>query len=86
MFSQVNADEADLFDGLEPSADELEAIEAEMPLIEAEMAVTDAQIRIVTVTSPSPLDWRALRRAERRVLAAAVSLYEDASYEDAAAA
>jgi hypothetical protein len=57
-------------DDEEPSAAELAAIEADWPLIEAELAVVDAQIRALSATGgPSPLDWRRLRRAERRVLA-----------------
>jgi hypothetical protein len=55
----------------EPTAAELAAIEAEWPLIDAELAVLDAQIRALSAAGgPSPLDWRRLRRAERRVLAA----------------
>lgn len=55
----------------EPTAAELAAIEAEWPLIEAELAALDAQIRILTANGGlSALDWRRLRRAERRVLAA----------------
>lgn len=60
-----------LRDDQEPTAAELAAIEAEWPLIEAELAVVDAQIRALSAAGgPSPLDWRRLRRAERRVLAA----------------
>jgi Family of unknown function (DUF6284) len=55
----------------EPTADDLAAIEAEWPLIDAELAVLDAQIRALSAAGgPSPLDWRRLRRAERRVLTA----------------
>jgi hypothetical protein len=52
-----------------PTGSELAAIEREWPLIEAEMALVDAEIRVLTaVGGPSPLDWRRLRRCERRVL------------------
>ena len=51
----------------EPTAADLAAIEAEWPLIEAELAVVDAQIRLL-VAGPSLLDWRRLRRSQRRVL------------------
>jgi hypothetical protein len=58
-----------------PSAADLAAIEAEWPLIEAELAVLDAQIvALSAVGGPSPLDWRRLRRAERRVLAVRLRL------------
>ncbi|GAA3388108.1 DUF6284 family protein [Cryptosporangium minutisporangium] len=56
-------------DNEEPSAAELAAITAEWPMIAAELDVVDAEIRIVSVVRPSALDWRRLRRAERRVLA-----------------
>ena len=59
----------------EPSAAALAAIEAEWPLIEAELAVVDAEIRALSaVGGPSPLDWRRLRRVQRRVLAARLRL------------
>ena len=59
----------------EPTAADLAAIEAEWPLIEAELAVLDAEIVAVSgVGGPLPLDWRRLRRAERRVLAARLRL------------
>jgi hypothetical protein len=55
----------------EPTAADLAAIEAEWPQIDAELRVLDAQIRALsTEGGPSPLDWRRLRRAERRALAA----------------
>jgi hypothetical protein len=58
-------------DNDEPTAADLAAIEAEWPLIEAELSALDAQIRILTAAGGlSSLDWRRLRRAERRVLAA----------------
>jgi hypothetical protein len=57
----------------EPSVADLAAIEAEWPLIEAELAMLDAEIRALSAAGgPSPLDWRRLRRAQRRVLAATV--------------
>jgi hypothetical protein len=60
---------ADVLSG--PTAADLAAIEAEWPQIEAELAVLDAEIRALSVAGgPSPLDWRRLRRAERRALAA----------------
>jgi hypothetical protein len=59
----------------EPTRAELAAIDAEWPLIEAELAVLDAQIRALSAAGgSSPLDWRRLRRAERRVLAARLRL------------
>ncbi len=59
------------WDDQEPTADDLAAIEAEWPLIDAELAELDASIRVLMADGgPSPLDWRRLRRAERRVLAA----------------
>jgi hypothetical protein len=59
-----------LTSGDEPSAADLAAIEVEWPLIEAELSLVDAEIRVLTAEGgPSPLDWRRLRRAERRVLA-----------------
>jgi hypothetical protein len=64
-----------LRDDEEPTAAALAAIEAEWPLIDAELAVLDAEIRVLAVAGgPSPLDWRRLRRAERRVLAARLRL------------
>jgi len=61
--------------GDEPSAVELAAIEAEWPVMAAELAVVDAEIRALSAAGgPSPLDWRRLRRAERRVLAARLRL------------
>ena len=59
----------------EPTAADLAAIEAEWPLIEAELAVVDAEGRVLSAAGgPSPLEWRRLRRAECRVLAAALRL------------
>jgi hypothetical protein len=54
----------------EPTAADLAAIEDEWPLIDAELAVVDAEIRLLHQGTPAPLDWRRLRRAERRALAA----------------
>lgn len=54
----------------EPTPADLSGIEAEWPLIDAELALLDAEIRMLADGGPSPLDWRRLRRAERRVLAA----------------
>jgi hypothetical protein len=54
----------------EPSAADLAAIEAEWPVVEAELGVLDAEIAVLTHDGgPSPLDWRRLRRARRRLLA-----------------
>jgi hypothetical protein len=53
-----------------PTSADLAAIDAEWPLIDAELAVVDAEIQALSARGgPSPLDWRRLRRAERRVLA-----------------
>lgn len=63
-------------DDLEPTAQELAAIEIEMPLIEAEMDLVDAEIRALTARPhPCELDWRRLRRAETRVAAELVALW-----------
>jgi hypothetical protein len=59
----------------EPTAADLAAIEAEWPLIDAELALLDAEIRaLAAAAGPSPLDWRRLRRSQRRVLAAQLRL------------
>jgi hypothetical protein len=59
----------------EPTAADLAAIEAEWPLIDAELGVLDAEIAMLAVAGgPSPLDWRRLRRAQRRVLGARLRL------------
>jgi hypothetical protein len=59
----------------EPTPAELAEIEQEWPLIEAELSLLDAEIRILTADGgPSPLDWRRLRHAERRVLREAAAL------------
>jgi hypothetical protein len=59
----------------DPSPADLAAIEAEWPAIEAELALVDVEIRMLTVDRPSLLDWRRLRRAERRVLAVHARIY-----------
>jgi hypothetical protein len=57
------------WDDEEPTPADLAAIEREWPLIEAELAVLDAEISALSGTGgPSPLDWRRLRRARRRLL------------------
>ena len=62
-------------EGEEPTAADLAAIDAEWPLIDAELSVVDAEIRALSAEGgPSPLDWRRLRRAEHRVLAARLRL------------
>jgi hypothetical protein len=61
----------------EPTAADLAAIEAEWPLIEAELAVVEAEARMLHTGGPAPLDWRRLRHAERRVLAAWLRLMAD---------
>jgi hypothetical protein len=59
----------------EPTAADLTAIEAEWPVMAAELAVVDAEIAALSVaSSPSPLDWRRIRRAEHQVLAARLRL------------
>jgi hypothetical protein len=53
----------------EPTAADLATIEREWPLIAAELDLLDAQIAYLNVgPSPSVLDRRRVRRAERRVL------------------
>ena len=53
----------------EPSAAQLAAIEAEWPLIAAELDLLDAQIAVLNADhGATALDWRRVRRAERRVL------------------
>lgn len=62
---------------MEPTGDELSAIEAEWPLIAAELDVLDAEIRLICAEDrggPSLLDWRRCRRAEQRVLRVAAEL------------
>ncbi|TDU89453.1 hypothetical protein EV138_3021 [Kribbella voronezhensis] len=56
--------------GDEPTAADLAAIEREWPLIAAELDLLDAEISYINAgPSPSALDRRRVRRAERRVLA-----------------
>ncbi|MGW4678784.1 DUF6284 family protein [Micromonospora taraxaci] len=52
-----------------PSAADLAEIEREWPLIEAELQLLDVQLALLDVKG-NPVDWRRLRRAARRVLAA----------------
>lgn len=52
----------------EPTATDLAAIDAEWPVIEAELGVLDAEIAALLHDGPSPLDWRRVRRARRRLL------------------
>ncbi|WP_432090909.1 DUF6284 family protein [Streptomyces sp. NRRL F-5630] len=54
-------------DWLEPTTDELDAVEAEMPAVLADVDLLDAQILVLDRT-PSELDAARLRRARRRVL------------------
>lgn len=74
------------FNTAEPSAAELAAIESEEPLIFAELAMLTAEIGILASAErggPTPLDWRRLRRANRRVIRAALDL-DRAAHRDAA--
>jgi len=51
-----------------PTPADLAAIEVEWPLIAAELDLVEEEIHVLTVEGgPSALDWRRLRRAERRV-------------------
>ena len=69
-------------DNQEPTPAELAGIDTEWPLIEAELALLDAQIHVLSAAGgPSPLEWRRLRRAERRVLAARLRLAAPAAAE-----
>jgi hypothetical protein len=58
-----------------PDIADLDAIEVEWPLIAAEMDLVAAEIVVLTEPEPTDLDWRRLRRAERRVLRAFAALY-----------
>jgi hypothetical protein len=70
-------------DDREPTAADLAAIEAEWPLIEAELDVLDAEIAALWhAGGTSPLDWRRLRRARRRLLAAQLREMPPAAGED----
>lgn len=72
------------WDDQEPTPGELARIEREWPLIEAELALLDAQIRALSATGgPSPLDWRRLRRAQRRMLAARLRMTGLADLDEA---
>ncbi|GGQ77539.1 DUF6284 family protein [Couchioplanes azureus] len=65
------------FSAVEPSAADLAAIEFEEPLINAEIEMLNAEIGILYAAErggPTPLDWRRLRRANRRVIRAALDL------------
>ena len=57
-----------------PTDAELAAIDLEWPLIAAEMDIVAAEARLLTADHPAELDWRRLRRAERRRLTALVDL------------
>lgn len=58
-------------DAAEPTDADLAAIEREWPVIEAELEELDAWIQILIAgRHASGLDWRRLRRAQRRLLAA----------------
>ena len=71
----------------EPTAGDLAAIEAEWPLIEAELEVVDAEIRALSAEGgPSLLDWRRLRRAQRRVLATRAGLHATGAGDEAVTA
>jgi Family of unknown function (DUF6284) len=75
----------DDFDFAEPSAADLAAIEFEEPLITAEIGVLDAEIGILDAAErggPSPLDWRRLRRANRRVIRAALDIAAERHHDE----
>ena len=57
----------------EPTDAELDAIDSEMPLITAEVELLDARIALLDRT-PTVLDWRRIRRAGSKVLAARAAL------------
>ncbi|MFD0594375.1 DUF6284 family protein [Catellatospora coxensis] len=60
-----------------PSDAELAAIELEWPLIAAEMDLAEIEAQMLTAECrPAELDWRRLRRAERRVLRVLVELLD----------
>ncbi|GIF02353.1 DUF6284 family protein [Paractinoplanes rishiriensis] len=61
----------------EPSAADLTAIEREEPLINAEIGLLTAEIGIIEAADrggPTELDWRRVRRANKRVIRAALDL------------
>jgi hypothetical protein len=87
MPAPIQTNPADCLSVAEPTSFELAAIEAEWPLIEAELGVLDAEIRMLAaVGGPSPMDWRRLRRAERRLLTAALCLAVPSADEQAGVA
>ncbi|GAB4049709.1 DUF6284 family protein [Catellatospora paridis] len=60
-----------------PSDAELAAVELEWPLIAAEMDLAEIEAQMLTAEcGPVELDWRRLRRAERRVLRVLVELLD----------
>ncbi|HLL66809.1 MAG TPA: DUF6284 family protein [Micromonosporaceae bacterium] len=64
----------------EPTPSDLAAIEDEWPIVEAGLAVLNAQIAMIYAEDrggPTPLDWRRLRRAEQRLLRAALDHVSD---------
>ncbi|MFF5778462.1 DUF6284 family protein [Streptomyces virginiae] len=65
-------------DGLEPSDAELDAIERELPLILAEVDLLDALISLLDRPA-SEFDARRIRRARNRVLAARMTLTNQAA-------
>ncbi|MFG1785841.1 DUF6284 family protein [Rhodococcus oryzae] len=67
---------ADADEPTDPADVELAAIELEWPLIAAELELTSAEITLLTSDNPTELDWRRLRRAERRRLRALADLLD----------
>lgn len=65
-------------DFIEPTADELDAIEREMPVILADVDLLDAHI-VTLDRTPTEVDERRIRRARRRALAARVALINRAA-------
>lgn len=60
-----------------PSDQELAAIELESPLIAAEITVVELEAAMLASGhAPTAEDWRTLRRARRRVLRAALDLFD----------
>jgi hypothetical protein len=70
MMSLPGPARPELAEPVGPSAADLAAIDREWPLIEAELAVVDAEIAAALSGpgGPCPLDWRRVRRAQRRAL------------------
>ncbi|GAA4460994.1 DUF6284 family protein [Phytohabitans houttuyneae] len=60
---------------VEPTADDLAAIQAEWSLIEAGIDLVDAEARMAAANPPCELDWQALRSAEARVQRAMTAFY-----------